>query len=620
MAEGLVGGILGGEEEKPEVEAPEALAGAEAFAAAVAAKLAGNDPEVARDTSAFLKKQTQLLDTQNKHLEDEHPLRLAHLGNQLREESVRRLGLRLRVGFQLFLVLVAIVIGVGIVVMLRDAFRSHSVVIDAFETPAALASRGVTGTAVASGLLDELTRLQQASRSTEQNKQKRDLANAWSNDVKIEVPETGISLGEISRLLTARFGHDIHIGGGLVQTASEDLALTVRGDSVRPKTFTGRADELDKLIVNAAQYTYAESQPSLWALYLAETGRCGELIALAKSEYPELSPADRPLFLDHWADCLSVGGSFREAMSLWQAAIRLQPSLGVAYFSEQLTLITFGEEEEAWRTGEEMRGAAGGRTGAISELYFGAWDRLTMNLPAELDALVADTQARGGSTRFGGVTRIAMAQALLHDPAAAALTLQTDNDPIPEDVATIHIAGGLAAAETGDAVRAASEMQAAEAAPATAHIYAQRADRCQIAPLEEEAGHPDRADAVIRNGEHFVDCQRFRGDILDHRGDWPGAQQAYASAVALAPDLPAGYYSWGVALARHGDLAGAQSKLKDANQRGPHWADPLKAWGDVLLKQGKTKEALAKYDEALKFAPNWRQLKEARAATANHET
>jgi hypothetical protein len=35
MSEGLLGGVLGGEEEKPEVQAPEALAGAEAFAAAV---------------------------------------------------------------------------------------------------------------------------------------------------------------------------------------------------------------------------------------------------------------------------------------------------------------------------------------------------------------------------------------------------------------------------------------------------------------------------------------------------------------------------------------------------------------------------------------------------------
>src|ERR1700728_1662298 len=107
MAEGMLGGILGDDDGKPEVEAPDPAAGSEAFAAAVAARLAGNDPQVARDTSLFLNKQAQLLQLQAEHLKDEHPLRLAHLRNQLREERLRRLGLRLRVSFQLFLVLVA---------------------------------------------------------------------------------------------------------------------------------------------------------------------------------------------------------------------------------------------------------------------------------------------------------------------------------------------------------------------------------------------------------------------------------------------------------------------------------------------------------------------------------
>jgi tetratricopeptide (TPR) repeat protein len=141
---------------------------------------------------------------------------------------------------------------------------------------------------------------------------------------------------------------------------------------------------------------------------------------------------------------------------------------------------------------------------------------------------------------------------------------------------------------------------------------------CYAAISFERAGGPADADhalAAVGNLK-FVDCYRFRADILDGRGDWEGAQQAYADAVNLAPDLPAAYYSWGVALARHGDLEGAIAKLAEANHRGPHWADPLKAWGDVLMKQGKTQEAQSKYDDALKYAPNWKQLRDAREVVA----
>src|SRR6202140_180104 len=165
MAEGLLGGILGEVDEKPDVEASDALAGAEAFASAVAAKLAGNDPEVARKTVEFLSKQSQLLDTQNEHLKDEHAARLHFLRGQAREVDLRRFGLRLRVSFQLFLALLAAVIGIGLVVMVRDAVISRSVVIDSFGAPPALAVNGLSGKVVAAGLLDVLTRIQAANRS-----------------------------------------------------------------------------------------------------------------------------------------------------------------------------------------------------------------------------------------------------------------------------------------------------------------------------------------------------------------------------------------------------------------------------------------------------------------------
>ena len=129
MAKGLLGGILGDDKEKTEVEAPEALASAEAFAASVAARLSASDPEVARETSSFLRDQSHLLKVQAKHLEDEHALRIAHLRNQLREENVRSFGLRLRVGFQLYIALVATVIGVGAAVILHDAVTFRQVVV-----------------------------------------------------------------------------------------------------------------------------------------------------------------------------------------------------------------------------------------------------------------------------------------------------------------------------------------------------------------------------------------------------------------------------------------------------------------------------------------------------------
>jgi hypothetical protein len=127
MAEGLLSGILGEDDEKPEVEATEAVASAGAFAAAVAARLSASDPQVAQDTSAFLKKQTQLLETQNKHLGDEHALRLAHLREQSHLLRGQRLSQGIRITFQIATALIASVIGVGIVVMVHDAFNSRSV-------------------------------------------------------------------------------------------------------------------------------------------------------------------------------------------------------------------------------------------------------------------------------------------------------------------------------------------------------------------------------------------------------------------------------------------------------------------------------------------------------------
>jgi tetratricopeptide (TPR) repeat protein len=395
---------------------------------------------------------------------------------------------------------------------------------------------------------------------------------------------------------------------------------------VPPRTFSGLTTELEKLTVEAAEYVYSKSQPARWAAYLNAVQRYEEEIVFCRTAVASVDPAERPRLLQLWAFGIEAsGGETREALALYRAAVKLEPDLWVVHADIQNDLMILGDEEGAWRAGEDMRKAAGGRPGRAREFNYVNWDYLTWNLRPWLEAVVADADSTAGvgTNAASAGPGIADILARLHDPDAAELALKTTKDD-PHDptiAALTHFVHGRLAAEAGDVATAVSEMEAFGTAFANPAVSSDRPGyNCWIAPAEEAAGHPDKADALLKTAGTFVDCYRFRADILDGRGDWVGAQKAYADAVALAPDLPAAYYSWGVALAKHGDLAGAAAKLQDANQKGPHWADPLKVWGDVLAKQDKTKEALAKYDEALKYAPNWKQLKETRDSVAKQKS
>src|SRR5450755_758629 len=388
MAEGLLEGALGGEAEKPEVEAPEPLPGVEGFAAAIAAKLAGCDPGVARKTEEFLTDQSQLLKIQKRHLEEEHEPRLHFLRGQAREVDIRRFGLRLRVGFQLFLVLVATVLGIGGAVLIRDAITSRSVVIEPFETPRALAERGLTGTVVASDVLDQLTQLQAATRSSIQ---RRNLSNAWSKEVKLTVPETGISIGEISQLLKARFSHDIHISGDVVQTETGDLEVTVRGDGLLPQTFTGTSAQLAKLATAVAEHVYAQSQPALWAVYLVDSGRYQEAMDFCRASIGSSAKLDQPILLTYWGIAIAKSsGVGPQAQALLQRAVQLQPDYWEGYDDLMDMLLGLGDEEGVWKLGERVRKMAGGRPGRAPELTYTSFDGVLYDSPAGLAAYLAD--------------------------------------------------------------------------------------------------------------------------------------------------------------------------------------------------------------------------------------
>ena len=281
--------------------------------------------------------------------------------------------------------------------------------------------------------------------------------------------------------------------------------------------------------------------------------------------------------------------------------------------------MVLGREEDAWRTGRQMNEASARSGEAVpGDDRQGVW-WLGRDYRAGLRQIIADEKARAGSMDTSENALGAVDAVLLHDDEEAAAQLAIRNPSVADGTipAARHFVDGQVALRTGNLRRGLEQMELFGkdfADPTVASTFPDL--RCWVAPAEEMAGRRVQADAALAAGGHLVDCARFRGDILDGRGRWPDARRAYAAAVATAPDLPAAYYSWGLALARHGDLAGAMARLAAAHARGPDWAEPLEAEGDVLARQGHRAEALAAYDQALSRAPAWDAPRRAGASAA----
>ena len=622
MAEGLLGGLLGGEEEGAESEAGESRVSAEAFAASLAADQAKHDPRVARAAEAFLDQQTSLLKAQEDELQEQRALRLSHLKSQSREGRIRRVGQRIRVGIQAFTVLILTVIGLGVLIMLYDAFTSRSVVVDAFKAPSALASRGLTGDVVAAGVLDTLQKLQDATRSPDASLSAH---GAWAGDVKIEVPETGVSIGEINRLLHQRFGHDLHIDGDLVQTDAGGLALTVRGDDVPASTFTGAAGDLDKLTTLAAEYIYGRSQPWQYANFLIGTRDKDALAFLPGAFARAQNDADRAKLANAWGNAYADLFQPDPAAEKYRLSQSLSPPRSRYWWTASGNLISATSlargEEVAWRLGHaflQAVAAAPKRDQPPLRLMSNP-AQITWDLPLLLQSVLADFATRGGATTASDGPVIADVYALLHDPAQSARYIDASDPDDPVTKAEALLLQGYAALDRGDVAAAVAPLEAFDKLwLASPILRSNDLDQpCFLGLAYGLAGRMAEAETTFKQvSTPWSRCSAFHGEVLAHAGDVAGAQRVWTEGVTLMPDLPNVYLARGRWELDHGDLKAASADLATASAKAPHYADPLKAWGDLLAREGQWKAALGKYDEALKYAPDWAELHQARDAAA----
>ncbi len=618
MAEGLLGGWMGGEEEETEREAAaEAIAGAEAYATTLAAEQAKHDPGVARAAQAFLEEQTRLLAVQRQDILEQSALRMSQL-------RMRHAGQRLRLAMQFVTAAIFAAVGFVVIVMVRDAVTSRSVVVNAFKAPSALAGRGVTGDVVAAGVLDTLRKLQDATRSADKGLEAR---GAWDSDVRIEVPETGVSIGEINRLLHERFGHDLHIDGDLMQTEQGGLALTVRGQDVPASTFTGGPGDLGKLTTRAAEYVYGRSQPVRYGKYLVDNGRDADALVFFPGAFARAESDDvRSALAREWGDAFLDLNRAAEAAGKFRLAMQLGPQPNWVAWADLIAAVALAEGEEAgWRESRAMLQAADAapadKQPELRLLTNPA--TLTYDLPLLTKVLLADASFNGGAgtITYSDQPAIADVYGLRHDPANADLHMAASDPHDPLTKAEAQLLKAYAALDRGNPAAAIAPMEGFWAAwranPSMPATYPD--SPCILGLAYGMGGRLADAEALFRQMGALSRCYAYHGDVLVHAGDFAGASSVWAEGIRLAPDLPLVYLHRGMFEADRGDFKAAEADLSTAAARAPHFADPWKAWGDLLAREGHWSEAMVKYDEALKYAPAWAELRDARSVAAKNQ-
>ena len=569
--------------------------------------------------AALAAKQEALTELQIKELHQE--LELRHWS--LRFASVSAL---LKASFEM--ALAAVITGIAIVLgaAVWDAAHDHALVIEAFSVPPDLAARGLTGQAVAAQLLDRLQVMQDA---TDSARPADSFANNWGDDIKVEIPETGVSIGELHRLLVNWLGHETHISGEVWHTA-DGLAITARagGDGA---TVTGKDTDFPSLIQQAAERIYERTQPYRYAAYIENDGYYlagdgAQRLARGRVILQRLAAGGGSLRERAWAVLgLAVNALYSAdvpgSLVYGRQAAAMLPDFALAWLDVAGSEGALEHEEASLAA---KRVALRLLTGPHVDMSPAAVAVTTPGTRAGIDgatgdfrAALAENQAVAQLPNYSIFVEnsheaIAIGLGLLHDGHAARAAWQAM--PSTSDTSTLDQRADTKPqldAAAGDWQAVLADRAAAEAALRRTFFRNQIPQLIwpYVAEAMARTGDVAGADALIARTPLDCDaCVVTRGDIAALAHDWKDADRWFALVSARTPSIPFADTQWGYALTQKGDLGGAIAHFTEAHKRGPHFADPLVMWGEALIAENRSDLALVRFAQAARYAPAWGRL------------
>lgn len=525
---------------------------------------------------------------------------------------------------KLLTVVVGVVVAVIVAILLTAASHYRGVTVQPFSVPPEMEARGLNGSAVATRVLDKLTAMQAGTNSI---RAANTYANSWGDSVEVEIPQTGVSAGELWKFLRSWLGEEVKITGELVRTDT-GLQLTARAGGSAAPTITGTEAELDAMLTRAAEAIYADTQPYRHAIYLGRTGRVDEAMAAFERLAATGDETDRKWALAGWSLWLQRVGDFEASVLRAEQALEIDPDFGLARANLGGVLGALGNAERSY---VETRAAA--------RFHSADFDpEQGENFAAEMAAVTAENEhdhararrlygeaaALDGQNQRGNGLSAAMSMAMTGEVSAgrrmakriAAASVADLSGGTVDIVASPLDAYELAAAwfledwaETASLMARILPEPTPSVENAGGSMFWKTYTAPRLALALARTGDMDGARAVLARATPGVYWTLIaQGQVAAIVGDVRGSERWFAAAAAAAPSLADAHLAWGRARLERGDTAGAARMFAIAAGRAPRWAAPLKFWGDALLAQGDEAGAVRKYRAAAERAPNWGAL------------
>jgi tetratricopeptide (TPR) repeat protein len=562
---------------------------------------------------AFLDAQTAVARLQHEHLHEQRGLQISHL-------KWRRFNDWARAGWQVMLALLGALAVAAIATALWDASRADGLVVDAFTVPPDFAKLGLSGDVVADDVVERLGAIRKSAMTISYSIT-NDVSAERANEIKVDIPETGISVSDAWRYLRHWLGHERHLTGSIRGLEDGRIALALSLDGADAMTETGKLSDLPSLEAKAAEDVFAAFDTVNYINYLDSIGRRRDAMETA-AQFVRV--AEGQLHADSynlWGyTTVYATGDIGLGLARVRIAMNIDPRLAVTHVMAARFDFFLGHDED--RLAEDRTVLSLRNEDQLPAHQHGGFEQMQQQASAQIALLQGDF-ANGRywscshSCTWSGllVTKAIMA-ARLHDIALARKRLgeglaagETTSTDVSEARFDIDSAEGNWSAAAADAEGISVYATLPGVSPKFIAITQATYAAPMLAVAQARAGRFAQALATIdTTPRDCVACETARGDIEALRKHWTGAAAWYANAVKLAPSIPFANAAWGAMLMRAGQYDAAVAQFREANVKGPHFADPLEMWGEALMLKNRSDLALAKFEEANKYAPNWGRL------------